>query len=156
MVMRYDVENTTHRLPAGGRCCGFNSPVTWKETHMSCIVQKRTNGRYLWELCIGGTREAPVIVGDVKAALKRELLDIWGWACDPSVPEPAAIGATLLAQWVSVMDAATKQPAAVLAFRQAKRGESRLPVAMVFDATTGEVRSSTIEEYERSRSTQAA
>ena len=139
---------------------GFNSPADSEGFMMNRTQKVCANGRYLWERSIGGTREAPtreppVIVKDAMAAIRDELLFVWDWTGDASIPEPAKIGETLLSQWVSATDTKTGQLAAVLTFRKAKRGESRLPVAIIFDATKGAVTTASVEEYEATR-TQAA
>jgi len=66
------------------------------------------------------------------------------------------IAEALLLQGARVFDE-QRRLVRVLAFRGPEPRESRVPVAQILAATTGKVRTSTVEEYERAhRATRAA
>lgn len=115
---------------------------------MVCQAEKACVDADVFEWSIEGTRNPPVAVANGKIALAVELFGVWDWTGDPAVPEPSRIAETLLCQWLAVSDAKTGQLIAVLSFREAAPGESRLPVAVVYNALEGEAHDWRVEDCE--------
>jgi hypothetical protein len=72
----------------------------------------------------------------------------WELTADPGVPDPDQIAETLLSTTAVVVDRALHRVAALVAFRWAELGESRLPVAMIVELPGGEVRLQAVEQYQ--------
>ena len=76
---------------------------------------------------------------------KEELDFLWEWTLDPQVPEPKKIAETLLQQSFEVFDSVKKRLVAIVTFKKST-GESRLPVAVLFDIVKGKLLTETIEK----------
>jgi len=89
--------------------------------------------------------------GSPEEAVARWLAVGWGYEDAEDVPEPECWDAAkaLLSESALVVDQGSGRVARIVAYREPQAGESRLPVATMFDVSTGTVHTATVEQSGR-------